>query len=265
VTDVSVHEVVAPTKREHAVLGTYLPRKEDDRLLRGAGQFTDDVDRARSAEMAVGRCPFPHARIAAIDASAAAALDGVFEIITGAEVAARTGPIAIMRPVPGAPAIPHFALAQETATYEGQPVVSVAATSRHIAEDALELIEIEYEPLPHVSDVMSALAPGAPVIHPDSLESNLLVSNPQGRGDVAARMDEADVVVEGRFHINRVTGLPMETRAVLAEWRSGAGALTVHTSTQAPHLMRTQLADSLRIDEGDIRVITLDVGGGFGL
>jgi aerobic carbon-monoxide dehydrogenase large subunit len=265
VTDVSVREVVAPTEREHAVLGTYLPRKEDDRLLRGAGQFTDDVDRARSAEMAVGRCPYPHARIMRIDASAAAALDGVLEIITGAEVAARTGPIAIMRPVPGAPAIPHFALAQETATYEGQPVVSVAATSRHIAEDALELIEIEYEPLPHVSDVMSALAPGAPVIHPESLESNLLVSNPQGRGDVAARMDEADVVVEGRFRVNRVTGLPMETRAVLAEWRSGAGALTVHTSTQAPHLMRTQLADSLRIDEGDIRVITLDVGGGFGL
>jgi aerobic carbon-monoxide dehydrogenase large subunit len=265
VTDVTVREVVAPTEREHVVLGTDLPRKEDDRLLRGAGQFTDDVDRARSAEMAVGRCPYPHARIAAIDASAAAALDGVFEILTGAEVAARTGPIAILRPVPGAPPIPHFALAQQTATYEGQPVVSVAATSRHIAEDALELIEIEYEPLPHVSDVLSALAPGAPVIHHDTLESNLLVSNPQGRRDAAARMDEADVVVEGRFRVNRVTGLPMETRAVLAEWRSGAGALTVHTSTQAPHLMRTQLADSLRIDEGDIRVVTLDVGGGFGL
>jgi carbon-monoxide dehydrogenase large subunit len=265
VTDMSVRELTRPAESGHAVLGTYLPRKEDDRLLRGAGQFTDDVDRAHSAEMAVGRCPYPHARIAAIDASAAAALDGVLEIITGADVAARTGPIAILRPVPGAPAIPHFALAQETATYEGQPVVSVAATSRHIAEDALELIEIEYEPLPHVSDVMTALAPGAPVIHPGTLESNLLVSNPQGRGDAAARMDEADVVVEGRFHLARVTGLPMETRAVLAEWRAGAGALTVHTSTQAPHLMRTQLADSLRIDEGDIRVVTLDVGGGFGL
>lgn len=264
-TDMSVRELTRPAEPGHAVLGADVPRKEDDRLLRGAGQFTDDVDRARSAEMAVGRCPYPHARIAAIDVSAAAALDGVLEIITGAEVAARTGPIAIMRPVPGAPAIPHFALAQGTATYEGQPVVSVAATSRHIAEDALELVEIEYEPLPHVSDVLSALAPGAPVIHPGTLESNLLVSNPQGRGDAAARMDEADVVVEGRFHVNRVTGLPMETRAVLAEWRSGAGALTVHTSTQAPHLMRTQLADSLRIDEGDIRVVTLDVGGGFGL
>ena len=116
--------------------------------------------------MAVGRCPYPHARIACIDTSAALGLDGVLEVITGAEAAARSGPIGILRPVPGAPPIPHFSLAQETATYEGQPVVSVAATSRHVAEDALELIEIEYEPLPHVSDVVSALAPGAPVIHP---------------------------------------------------------------------------------------------------
>jgi aerobic carbon-monoxide dehydrogenase large subunit len=264
-TDLSVREVTRPAGRERTVLGTDLPRKEDDRLLRGAGQFTDDVDRAHAAEMAVGRCPYPHARIAGIDTSAALGLDGVLEVITGTEVAARSAPIGILRPVPGAPPIPHFALAQETATYEGQPVVSVAATSRHVAEDALELIEIDYEPLPHVSDVMSALAPGAPVIHPGSLESNLLVSNPQGSGDVAARVAEADVVVEGRFHINRVTGLPMETRAVLVEWRAGAGQLTVYTSTQAPHLIRKQLAESLRLDEGDIRVVTSDVGGGFGL
>lgn len=264
-TDLSVREATRPARRERTVLGTDLPRKEDDRLLRGAGQFTDDVDRAHAAEMAVGRCPYPHARIAGIDTSAALGLDGVLEVITGAEVAARSAPIGILRPVPGAPPIPHFALAQETATYEGQPVVSVAATSRHVAEDALELIEIDYEPLPHVSDAMSALAPGAPVIHPGSLESNLLVSNPQGSGDVAARVAEADVVVEGRFHINRVTGLPMETRAVLAEWRAGAGQLTVYTSTQAPHLIRKQLAESLRLDEGDIRVVTSDVGGGFGL
>jgi aerobic carbon-monoxide dehydrogenase large subunit len=264
-TDLSIREAARPTERERTVLGSNVPRKEDDRLLRGAGQFTDDVDPAHAAEMAVGRCPYPHARIAGIDTSAALALEGVLEIYTGAQIAARSAPISILRPVPGAPPIPHFALAQDTATYEGQPVVSVAATSRHVAEDALELIDIDYEPLPHVSDVISAMAPGAPVIHPETLDSNLLVSNPQGRGDVAARVKEADVVVEGRFRVNRVTGLPMEPRAVLAEWRAGAGALTVHTSTQSPHLIRTQLAESLRIDEADIRVVTLDVGGGFGL
>src|SRR5258708_31122837 len=221
-TEVTFPDAPALAGHDLTVLGTGTMRKEDDRLLRGAGQFTDDVDPAHTAEMAVGRCPGRDARIARIDASAAVAREGVFQVLTGADVAARSGRIGILRPVPGAPPIPHFALAQEPATYEGQPVVSVAATSRHVAEDALELIEIEYEPLPHVSDVTAALAPGAPVIHPGSLESNLLVSNQQGRGDVAARISEADVVVEGRFHINRVTGLPMETRAVLAEWRAGA-------------------------------------------
>lgn len=264
-SDTALREAVAPVKPGFRVLGSAALRKEDDRLLRGEGQFADDIDRAHVAEMAVSRCPYPHARIVSIDASTATELDGVLEILTGTEVAARTSPIGILRPVPGAPVIPHYTLASQVATYEGQPVVSVAATSRHVAEDALDLIEIEYEPLPHVSDVTAALAPDAPVIHPDVLESNLLVSNPQGAGDVAARMREADVIVEGRFLINRVTGLPMETRAVLAEWRAGAGQLTVHVSTQVPHLVRKQLAESLRISESDIRVLAFDVGGGFGL
>ncbi len=264
-TEVAVPEAPARADRDLKLLGTDAPRKEDDRLLRGEGQFTDDVDRARTAEMAVGRCPYPHARIVRVDASAALELPGVFQVITGAEAAARSGPIRILRPVPGAPVIPHYALAERVATYEGQPVVSVAATSRHVAEDALDAIEIEYEPLPHVTDVISALAPGAPVIHPGVLESNLLVSNPQGSRDVDTRMREADVVVEGRFFVNRVTGLPMETRAVLAEWRAGARQLTMCVSTQVPHLVRKQLAESLRLDEGGIRVVASDVGGGFGL
>ncbi len=262
-TEVTFPDAPALADHDLTVVGTGTMRKEDDRLLRGEGQFTDDVDRAHTAEMAVGRCPYPHARIVSVDAAAALELHGVLQVITGADVAARSGPIRILRPVPGAPVIPHYALAERVATYEGQPVVSVAAASRHVAEDALDLIEIEYEPLPHVTDVVSALAPGAPVIHPDVLESNLLVSNPQGSGDLDALMADADAVVEGRFFVNRVTGLPMETRAVLAEWR--ARELTVHTSTQVPHLVRKQLAESLRIDESEIRVVASDVGGGFGL
>ncbi len=255
----------APARAAMRVIGTDVPRKEDDRLLRGAGQFVDDVNRAHIVEMAVGRCPYPHARIRSIDISAALALDGVYDVLTGADVARRTEPIGILRPVPGAPVIPHYALAVDVATYEGQPVVSVAARSRHIAEDAVELIEIDYEPLPHVSDVAAALAPDAPVIQPDVLDSNLLVSNPQGAGDVEARLREADVVVEGRFVINRVTGLPMETRGVLAEWQPGARTLTTRVSTQSPQLVRKQLAECLRLDEGCVRVVASDVGGGFGL
>ena len=264
-TDVTLREATALAGQTSGILGTNAARKEDGRLLRGDGRFTDDVERAHTAEMAVGRCPYPHARVVRVDAAAALELPGVLQVITGAEVVARSEPIRILRPVPGAPAIPHYALAGQVATYEGQPVVSVAATSRHVAEDALEEIEIEYEPLPHVTDVIAALAPGAPVIHPGVLDSNLLVSNPQGSGDVAARMSEADVIVEGRFLVNRVTGLPMETRAVLAEWRPGARDLTVHISTQVPHLVRKQLAESLRLGESSVRVVASDVGGGFGL
>jgi aerobic carbon-monoxide dehydrogenase large subunit len=249
---------------EQRVVGTYQLRKEDDRLLRGAGQFTDDVDRAHVLHVAVGRCPYPHAGIKGIDISGALAIDGVAQVLTPEEVASRTQPIAILRPVPGAPVIPHWALARGTATYEGQPVVSVAAASRHIAEDALDAIDIDYEPLPHVVDVLAAMAPQAPVIHPGVLESNLLVANLEGTQDIETHFAQADVVVGGRFRINRVTGLPMETRAVLAEYRPGSD-LTVHVSTQAPQLIRKQLAEILGLHEGQIRVVAGDVGGGFGL
>jgi carbon-monoxide dehydrogenase large subunit len=246
-------------------IGADAPRKEDDRLLRGDGRFTDDVEPARALHMAVGRCPFPHARILAVDVSAASELEGVRQILVGADVARRSEPISVLRPVPGAPPLPFYALAQDVAVFEGQPIVSVVATSRAIAEDAVELIEIDYDPLPHVSDTIGALEPDAPVLHPGVLSSNLLATNPQGAGEPEERMAQADVVVEDRFHINRVTGLPMETRAIVAQWRPGARELTVHHSTQVPHLVRKQLAESLRMVEGEIRVIAGDVGGGFGL
>ncbi|SFF92067.1 xanthine dehydrogenase family protein molybdopterin-binding subunit [Blastococcus tunisiensis] len=253
------------TVSPRGVIGTSVTRKEDDRLLRGDGRFTDDVEPAHLLHMAVGRCPYPHARIVRVDASRAWELDGVKHVLVGADVRAATEPLTVLRPVPGAPALPYYALAQDVATHEGQPVVSVAATSRHVAEDALELIDVEYEPLPHVVDVLAALEPDAPVLHPSVLDSNLLAANSDGSGDPDRRMLEADVVVEGRFRINRVTALPMETRAIVAEWRPGARELTVHVSTQVPHLVRKQLAETLRLTESEIRAIASDVGGGFGL
>ena len=247
------------------VLGSSVPRKEDNRLLQGDGRFTDDVEPAHSLHMAVGRCPFPHARVESIDVEPAVAMPGVHGVYTGAEIEARTEPLSVLRPVPGAVNLPFYALAAEVCVFEGQPVVSVVADSRQIAEDAIEAIWIDYEPLEHVSDTLEALAPDAPVLHPQQMENNLLVANPQERGDPEARLGEAAAVVEGTFRIGRVTALPMEPRAVVAEWRQGAGELTAHVSTQVPHLVRMQLAESLRLDEGDVRVITGDVGGGFGL
>lgn len=253
------------TLDRHQGVGARVARKEDDRLLRGEGRFTDDTTPAHALHMAIVRSPFPRARIASIDISAALAVDGVRQILVGADIAERTTPITVMRPVPDAVEFPFWALAQDVASYEGQPVVSVVASSRHVAEDAAELVEVDYEPLPHVSDVISAMAPDAPVLHPDHMTSNLVASNPQGTGDPEARFASADVVVEDRFFVNRVSGLPMETRAIIAAWRPGARELTVQITTQTPHLIRKQLAEILGLDEGGIRVVTGDVGGAFGL
>jgi carbon-monoxide dehydrogenase large subunit len=246
-------------------IGAWIPRKEDDRLLRGDGRFTDDVDLPHTLHMAVLRCPFPHARIGAIDTADAERLPGVRQVLVGRDIARLSRPITVLRPVPGVPDLRFFALAQDVAAFEGQPVVSVVATSRAVAEDALDLIDVDFDPLPHVSDVIEAVDPSAVVLHPDVLPTNLVAVNPQGAGDPDARLAEADVVVEDRFRINRVTGLPMEGRAILAQWRPGARELTVHASTQVPHLVRKQLAESLVLDEGEVRVITSDVGGAFGL
>lgn len=246
------------------VIGTSVRRKEDPRLLTGDGQFTDDVEPARTVHMAVARCPYPHARIGAINTASALQLAGVLQILTADDIRDSTGPLTVLRPVPGAPELPYRALADGVATHEGQPVVSVVATSRHVAEDALELIDIDYEPLPHVVDSVRALEPSAPVLHPGQLETNVLATQVDRRGEPEQRMSEAAHVVSGRFRINRVTALPMEPRAVLAQWRPGARMLTVHCSTQVPHLIRKQLAETLRLDESEIRAVASDVGGGFG-
>ena len=248
-----------------SLIGASLPRKEDDRLLRGDGLFTDDVHLAHQLEMAVGRCPFLRAAIGAIDVTEARAVPGVRHILTGADVRAASGPLTVLRPVPGAPLLPYYALAADQAIHEGQPVVSVVATSRAIAEDALDLIDIDYEPLPHVTDTLGALADDAPVLHPETLTSNLLARNVDRAGDPEDRMVAAEVVVEGRFRVNRVSALPMEPRGIVAHWRAGARTLEVHASTQTPHLIRQQLAECLPLDEGCIRVIASDVGGGFGM
>ncbi len=257
-------EATRPALREGAI-GSSINRKEDDRLLRGDGRFADDFDPAHGLHMAVGRCPFPHARILSIDTSAARELDGVEDLLLGADVVERSDPISVLRPVPDAPSLEFYAMATDLAVFEGHPVVSVAAVSRQVAEDAIALIDVDYDPLPHVFDVDSAMDPRAPVLHPRILPSNLLASNPMGAGDPEAMLAASDVVIEDRLTINRVSPLPMETRAIVAEWQAGTRELTVRHSTQVPHLVRKQLAESLRLEDGAVRVHAPDVGGAFGM
>jgi aerobic carbon-monoxide dehydrogenase large subunit len=259
-----VFEATRPAERRGGI-GSVVARKEDDRLLRGEGRFGDDVEPGHCLHMAVGRCPFPHARIVSIDVSQALALERVEDVLVGADVVSSSDPISVLRPVPDAPSLDFYAMATDVAVFEGHPVVSVVAESRHIAEDAIGLVDVEYEPLPHVRDVDSAMDPRSPVLHPHVLTSNLLVKNLTGAGDPEAKLAESDVVVEDRFSVNRVSGLPMETRVIVAEWQPGARELSVRHSTQVPHLVRKQLAESLRLEDGAVRVVASDVGGGFGL
>ena len=245
-------------------IGQSIARKEDDRLLQGGGLFVDDVKFPGQLEMAVVRCPFPHAKILSIETSAAENFPGVVQILTGEDIELLSDPITVLRPVPGAPQLPYYALARSRALHEGQAVASVVATSRAIAEDAMELINVDYEPLEHVVSTLASMNQNAPVLHPDQLSSNVLASNTDKAGKAAEKLAGSDVEVRDRFIINRVAPLPMETRGIVVSWRAAAKELMVRSSTQAPHLMRKQLAESLRIDESSIRVVASDVGGAYG-
>ena len=245
-------------------IGRRVERLEDDRLLRGEGRFVDDLEPAHTLHMAVGRSPFPHARIVAVDATEALRAEGVRHVIVGADVVKVTTPLTLLRPIREVPPLAYYALAADVALFEGQPVVSVAATSRHAAEDALELIDIEYDPLDSEIDVWQATAAGAAPLH-DGQPGNVLAVTKRATGDPDAALAESDLVIEEQFDINRVIALSMEARAVLAEYAAGTGQLTVHSSTQAPHLLRKQLAEVLQVEEGLVRVVAPMVGGGFGM
>ena len=245
-------------------LGVSVARVEDERLLRGAARFVDDLDHVTALHAAIGRSPYPHARVCAIDPDAALAVPGVEAVLLGSDVLRRTEPTTVLRALPNSVPTPYRAMAWPVARYEGEAVVAVAAVDRYVAEDALELIAIDWEPLPHVADVDDAVAAGAPRLF-DAIAGNVLSESHLRAGDPEAALARADVRVAARFRINRVSAAPIETRGVLARWDDATRTLELWTSTQTPHLVRAQLAHSLRMAESDIRVIGPDIGGGFGM
>jgi aerobic carbon-monoxide dehydrogenase large subunit len=257
------------------MIGLAVPRVEDDRLLRGQGRFVDDLHLDGVTEAAFLRSPHAHARILSIDTSAALAHPGVFAILDGAAVAAKVDPMVFdiatiipeaVRRTTGAQVRVHPmpALAVDRVTYTGQPIAMVVAVDRYVAEDALELIEVEFELLPGVTDAESALEPEAPLIEP-SWGDNLAMSFHFTRGAVDDVLAGADVVVEESIRSHRCHAAPIETRGVIASIDPHDGALSVWSSTQVPHMLRDFLARSLRRDPNSIRVRAPDVGGAFGL
>lgn len=238
-------------------------RREAQRLVAGRGRYVDDLQLPRMVHAAFLRSPHPHARICAVRTTEAAAAPGVVLVATGAELARVCAPWSGgAAHLPALRAPEQHALGVEVARWQGEPVAAVVAETRAAAEDAAELIVVDWQPLPSVSAATDALADGAPPVHEGG---NLAFEMKNGSGDVEACFRNADAVCEATFAFGRHTGLPLETRAVVADWNSGDESLTLHVSHQTPWQQQDVHARHLGIDEHRIRVVCPDVGGGFGI
>lgn len=243
--------------------GARVRRREDPRLITGRATYVDDVQLAGCLQMAVLRSPYPNARIVSIDASGARSSPGVVVVVAGAEVKDVSGPLPFAPSEAGGKPPQRWPLAIDAVRFVGDPVAVVVAENREAARDALASIEVEYDPLPAIVDLEQADQQGAPTVY-EGLEDNVAYSTPTNSGDVEKAFRDADQVVSLRIVNQRVVPMPMEPRCVAAEYRGNPGELTVWSSTQAPHALRTYYCDLFQIPENRIRVIAPEVGGGFG-
>ena len=247
-----------------ANLGTGMLRREDQRLLTGGGQFLDDLPFGDFYEAAILRSSYAHARILSINTEAAKSLNGVIAVFTASEL----GPI--LKDLPPKVTNPklnyqvRLPIVQEYARYIGEPVAVVVAENRYIAEDALELIEVDYEPLESVGSTAQALEEGAPAVHIGS-ETNVAVHLIQQAGDPEAALKSSPHVLRETLHVARGGGHSIEARAVAARFDAPTQQLIVWDNTQAPHYVRQMLATIYGVSEDEIRLIApADIGGGFG-
>ncbi len=240
-----------------------MKRLEDGRLLRGAGQFIDDLRPEGHLHVGCLRSPIACGRIAGLDTSAARAAPGVLAVFTAADLEGTCHPLKVHLTTPGAVSPERPILAADRVRFTGEIVAAVVADSRYRAGDALELIRPDIVSLPAVITFEGAMAAGAPQVH-DAVPGNLYYLGHRSFGDAGRAFAEADVVVEGEVTHPRVSAAPMEGRGVAA-MPDGAGGVVVWSSTQIPHLVADAIADTLTLDAGRIRVVAADVGGGFGI
>ncbi|MFC7398427.1 xanthine dehydrogenase family protein molybdopterin-binding subunit [Chelatococcus sp. GCM10030263] len=251
--------------RPNSYIGRSVPRPNLTRLLQGRGQFVSDMTLPRMVHLAFVRSPHAHARILGIDAEEARRRPGVVAVVTGPELAAIcTAWVGVLSHLKGLKSAPQHAMAIDRACWAGEAVVAVLARTRAEAEDAAEQVGVDYEPLPAVTDMMTALDPHTPVIHPD-LGDNLAFERRLDAGAVDTAFAEADAVAEVEFVFGRHTGVTLEPRAVLADWNPGEELLTVYQGTQAPHMMQNVYATHLGLSERQVRIVCKDVGGSFGI
>src|SRR5215207_8909192 len=251
--------------RPNSYIGRSVPRPNLARLTQGRAQFVSDVVLPRMAHAAFVRSPHAHARIKTIATQAAQKAPGVIAVVTGPELAKVMTPwVGVLTHLKGIKSAPQYPLALERACWQGEAVCAVVATSRALAEDAAELVDVSYEELTPVTDAETALDPGTPVIHPE-LGDNLTFERKHEAGEVDKAFAESDAIVESTFVFGRHTGVTNEPRAIVADWNPGEQRLTVYQGTQAPHMMQNLFAKHLSLEEHQVRVITKDVGGSFGI
>ena len=251
------------TEEEVGWIGTNVPRKEDQRLVQGEGVFVDDVRRHGMAYVHFVRSPHAHARIVSIDVSKAMELPGVYGTLTGEEVAQETDPFFQIAPPPGGH-VKDFALAVERVRHVGEPVVAVAASTRELARDGADLVEIEYEPLDPVLDLEHATDEGVPQLH-DDVPNNVVWQGDFDWGDIDGALSAADKVIKiKRLHFDRFSSTPLETSGAVVEYNRGTGQWTIHSNNQFPGFAIIMMAPALRVGIDKLRFVSQDIGGGFG-
>ena len=249
---------------EQTYIGAPIRRREDLRLLTGRATFTDDIKLPHMLHAVFLRSPYAHARLMSIDATRALALPGVVAVLAFQDIAAFAKPIPIrLYPLPGLERFLQYPLARDIVRYVGDPIAVVVAESRYIAEDALDAIDVGYEPLPAVTDVYASLRQQV-VIHEET-GTNLAAQYTLAVGDVEGAFRAAAYTRKETFKVHRHTGNPLETRGLVASYDAGRNAFTVWGPTKVPHFNRAILASFLDMPESKIHFVEADVGGGFGI
>ena len=256
---------MATTEVKTTYIGASVERKEDARLLRGETRWVDNMTLPGMLWMAVVRSPYAHAKIGNVDLEKALAADGVVAAFSGAQLAEEwAGSLPCAWPVTGDCRIPqHRPLASDKARYAGDGVAVVVAESRALAKDAAELVEVDYEPLPAVTDVGEATSDSAPLVH-DEYDENRAYTWTLQNGEIDRLFSEAAVTVKEHYRQQRLIPNAIEPRSVLVQPVLATDEYTMWSATQVPHIARVTLSGTTGIPETKLRVIAPDVGGGFG-
>jgi carbon-monoxide dehydrogenase large subunit len=249
------------TKAE-TLVGKRIRRREDPRLITGTATYVEDIQMPGMHYAAIVRSPHAAAKIRSINIQAASGAAGVVAVFTGKDTE-KVGPVPCGASLPGLRVPHHHILATNRVYFVGHPVAVVVARDRYLAQDAADLVEVDYDVLTAVTEPEKALAQGAPAVHPE-WPDNVAFTYHQDGGDVDQAFAAAEVIVKQRITSQRLIPTAMETRGVVAEWRAADRQLNLYTSTQIPHLVRTLVAGMLGLEENRLRVITPEVGGGFG-